>query len=251
LLAAMEETKPILRNTRVAVDTSVWPGAFKAYGISRDAIKVSLSTNILLIVITSFVSVTLNLLFKNSVVLNELLALIVASLFAGSRVYSTVAGLRGKRVEFGDAFRIGLSFTLKAFVLNLLVAISVVVSFILLIVPAFIVTPRLSLAQYFMVDQKMGILDSYKASWHATKGHVSKIWGVVGVTVLMCLPLITIVGVYVSVYFIFVFIVAIAVTMYLTFLYQAALSLLYLNVSQSILAPSSDSSLTPSDTPAA
>jgi hypothetical protein len=209
----MEELKPTSTELAPEANNSSWIGAFKAYAPSRDAIKVSLSANVWLFVVTVIVNLVINLIFKRVFVLNELLALLFASLFAGSRIYTTLAGVRGKRVEFGDAFGAGLTFMLKLFGLNVLVGLTLLGSLLLLVVPFFFITPRLSLASYFLVDQKMGILDSYKASWRATKGHSLKVWAIIGVTLLMCLPVITVIG--------------LVATIYLIFMYQAATTLLY------------------------
>ncbi|HUD10896.1 MAG TPA: YciC family protein [Candidatus Saccharimonadia bacterium] len=190
-----------------------WPGAFRAYGLSRDAVKKSLTTNLFIWVITLVVGGAMGVIFRKNVALNDLFAIIFAALVTGARVYTTVVGVRGQRVEVEDAFRVGLPFSLKLLVLDILVGLSIGLGLLLLIVPGLIVLARLSFAPYFMVDQNMGIMQSYKASWKASKGHAMKVWGIYGVTVLMCLPLLTIVG--------------IGVTVYLSFMYSAANALLY------------------------
>lgn len=58
-----------------------------------------------------------------------------------------------------------------------------------------------------------GVLDAYKASWAATRGHAMKVWGIAGVNCLMLLPVITIIG--------------IPVSLYLLFMYSAANAVLY------------------------
>jgi hypothetical protein len=42
----------------------------------------------------------------------------------------------------------------------------------------------------------MDAVEAYKASWNATKGHGSKIWGLIGVTALFALLMIVVIGVY-------------------------------------------------------
>jgi len=63
------------------------------------------------------------------------------------------------------------------------------------------------------VDQKLGVLEAYKASWHATKGNGGKIWAIFGVTLLMILPTVTVIG--------------FIATIYLTWMYSAVFALLY------------------------
>jgi predicted lipid-binding transport protein (Tim44 family) len=67
-----------------------------------------------------------------------------------------------------------------------------------------------------MIDKDMGVLEAYKASWHATKGHLGKLWGILGVGLLMALPAVTIIG--------------IVATVYLFFMYSAVGALFYLHL---------------------
>jgi hypothetical protein len=185
-----------------------WPGAFGAYKISSAAIMRSLATNIWLWVISFGGTILISFVFKNSVVfviLDQILAALLAALITGARIQTTVRGVRGKRVELSDALRVGGTFTLRLFVLNILVGLSVAVAFLLLIIPGLIVLPRLAFATYYMVDKNMGIIESYKASWHATKGHAKEIWGIYGVMLLMFLPVITIIGILLTVYWYFMY----------------------------------------------
>jgi hypothetical protein len=46
----------------------------------------------------------------------------------------------------------------------------------------------------------MDILDSIRASWDKTNGHVGKVYGIVGVNILMALLVITIIGIPVAIY---------------------------------------------------
>jgi hypothetical protein len=206
-----------------------WPGAFKAFGPSREAVGRNLSTLVLLVVVAFVGSFVLNAFQKgftpahpsSSQVFGSLAIAIVmqiiSSLFGafitGAQIKTYLAGVRGQRIEFGEAAKIGWPLIWNLFLLSLLVSLSVLAGLLLLIVPGFIILVRLILAPYFMVDQKLGVLDAYKASWNATKGHSGKLWGIIGVNVLMCLPVITIIG--------------ILVTIYLIFMYSAASALLY------------------------
>lgn len=111
----------------------------------------------------------------------------------------------------------------KMFLLNLLVILTVIGGLILLIVPGIIFGLRLSLAPYYLVDRKLDVMGAYKASWHATRGHLGKLWGIVGAALLMILPVVTIVG--------------IVATIYLLFMYGAAVAILYLHLSKHSAKP--------------
>jgi uncharacterized membrane protein len=89
--------------------------------------------------------------------------------------------------------------------LFILIALSIVASAVLFIIPVFFVLPRLALAYYFLIDKHMGVIEAYKASWHATKGNAGKVWGIIGATILMALLMITIIGIPFSIYFLIMY----------------------------------------------
>ncbi len=89
-------------------------------------------------------------------------------------------------------------------------------SFALLIIPFFIVAPRIFLAALYLIDKNMGPVESIKASWNDTRGHLGKIYGIFGVLILMALPIFTLIG--------------IPVSLYLFFMYQASSAILYLYI---------------------
>ena len=207
-----------------------WPGAFKLYGLSRRTILVSLSTLILLIVAGGVASFILSFLhptpsptasfvdalrqsFTGVALIVQIAGLLLSAFVTTARSYTVINSARGQRVGFNTALQKAVPLTLKVFVLSLLVGATYLVSFVLLIIPFFFVYPRLVLAQYFLVDQNLGILEAYRSSWKATKGNVGKVWGILGVGALMVLPVITILGA--------------IVTVYLLFMYSAAYALLY------------------------
>jgi hypothetical protein len=97
--------------------------------------------------------------------------------------------------------------------LTILITLSLIVSFLLLVIPFFFVLPRLTLAEYFLVDKNMGVIEAYKASWNATKGHSLKVWGIYGAGILMALLCVTVIG--------------IPVAFYLLIMYSAAFAVLY------------------------
>jgi hypothetical protein len=191
-----------------------WPGAFGVYKYSRAAVMLNVGTFVLLWVID-----LINGGIGRAGKVGSIVSIIISLLLTVTFICTQLASARGKKIDIGEAFNQGLPFVLKMFVLGILVGLSLAVSFILLIVPFLFVLPRLSLAHYYLIDKKMGILDAYKASWNETKGHAGKIWGVIGVSILMILPVITIVG--------------IIATIYLLFMYNVALALVYMHITKS------------------
>lgn len=206
----MEESHPTHKS---ATPISSWPGAFGVYAPSRDAVRRNLSTIVLLFVLSLAAGILVGIVFGRVWWLNQLVSAFVGAVLSGAQVFALIGSVRGRTVELPDAVNEGLSVFFKLFVLQLLVLLSVIGGLILLIVPGLIIIPRLSLASYFLIDKKMGILEAYQASWDATKGHSGKVWGIIGVLILMVLPSITIIG--------------IVLTAYWVVLYSAATALLY------------------------
>jgi len=112
----------------------------------------------------------------------------ILALIAGPGVIvMELMGTRKESITWDAALKQGLSIFWRYLGLTILTGIILVISFILLIVPFFIVAPRLMLAPYFLIDKKMGIIDSLKASWDAYKAHKGT-WGIIGVFILINLP---------------------------------------------------------------
>lgn len=209
--------------TQASSSVSEWPGAFGAFKPSREAIRRSLSTVVWLIVLDIIIAIVFSILFESvfnkvlGVWLNDIVNIVVSALFVSAQVFVYMSSLRGKRVELKESFTAAKPFWGRMILLQLLVLVTVIGGCILLIVPGIIFALRLSLSTYYLVDQNMGVMDAYKASWHATKGNLGKIWGLIGVGILMLLPSITIIG--------------IVATVYLTIMYSATFGMLYLYVS--------------------
>ncbi len=187
-----------------------WPGAFGIYKYSKQVIMLNLGTFLLLALISIAVGIVTGLL-KGFV--DDVIGFVVSVLISAGIILTLLAGIRKQHLSVKQAIKNGLPYLVKMVLLYLLSAIILVVSLLLLIVPFFIVLPRLVLAEYFLIDQKMGVVDSLKASWVATKDHVGKVWDIIGVNVLMMLLVFTIIG--------------IPVAIYLLIMYSAAWAVLY------------------------
>ena len=59
----------------------------------------------------------------------------------------------------------------NAVLANLLVGAIVIVGFFLLIIPGIYLACKLAFTPYLVVDQRMGVIEAVKESWHMTKGH--------------------------------------------------------------------------------
>lgn len=208
-----------------------WPGAFKIYKISKAAIMLNVGAMIGLVAIEiGLVILYLILLIVTRHSINrifiELPYDLVTFLFSGAVVYATIQGAKGNKITIGQAFSVALKKWVNLILASVLLGITVGASIVLLIIPFFFVFPRLLLTTYYVIDQDMGPVQALQASWDQTKGNVSKIYGIIGVGILIVLPVITIIG--------------ILLTWYLGFMYYAAFAILYLYIrgKQSGVAPS-------------
>ncbi len=204
-----------------------WPGAFGLVKPAREAMMRNLSTMIMLVLTTGLLSLVLNILLRRndwqSIVISELISFVVSAIIACAEIVTVLASLRGKQIDYNQAFKLGYPMWWKMLLLNIVVGLTVVGGLILLIVPGVYFALRLSLAQYYLVDRQMGVMEAYKASWHATKGHVGKVWGIIGVMFLMVLPIVTIIGILATIYLLFMFWPAMAMLyMYVSSRHQAA-----------------------------
>jgi hypothetical protein len=186
---------------------SVWPGAFGLYKYSKDAVMFNLQTIILIWLAGAVISAILQGISKNG---GGLLSSVVSALLSVAYVLTYLASIRGKKVEPQAVAKDSLPMFLNMFLLNLLVGLVVIGGLILFIVPGIIFAIKLSLAPFYLVDQKMGVMDAFKASWNATKGNMGILWGIVGASIVMFLPALTIIGIPVAIYFLVLYSAALA-----------------------------------------
>jgi hypothetical protein len=191
-----------------------WPGAFGAFKPSRAAIRINLGTLILLALCAIAVSLIASFATNRIILVGSIVSGVVSACFSVAFTYALLESVKGHPVDVKTAISTIGPLWWKMFLLDILVGLTVLGGLILLIVPGLIFATRLILARYYLVDQHLGVIEAYKASWHATKGNGGKIWGVFGVSLLFILPSITIIG--------------ILATIYLTVMYSAVFGLLYL-----------------------
>ena len=201
-----------------------WPGAFGLFKISREGVRENIGTLLALIVglyvFTIVIQLVLDAILGKSTaaIVDQPVTFVIGIWFGIAFVRVTLACARSKRVEIKDTLTSTSRLFFNMLLLEILLTLSIVGGLILLIVPGIIIGCRLSLAQYYLVDRDMEAIDAYKASWNATRGHVGKPLGIAGVSLLMVLPVVTIIG--------------IIATAYLLFMYSASGALLYLYLSK-------------------
>ena len=194
------------------VDTSVksskWPGAFGIYKISKSAITKNINAfigawiTIIVIWLIYSLSLNMNSLKKGGIhylfgVIYEILAFIISS----AVIFMTIESVKDKKTSFSQALTTIFPRIVNVIVVYVLVGLLSVLSFVLLIIPVFFVVPRIYMAIYFVLDKNMSPTAAIKASWIATDHHIGKVYGIIGVNLLILLPAITIIGILATVYF--------------------------------------------------
>jgi hypothetical protein len=192
-----------------------WPGFMGAYKYSKEAVKFNLGTVVILFLISTFAGIIPGLFDQNA---GNLISFVVTPFVSAASAYVFISGVRRKKVELGEASSVGFRFYLKMLGLTILIGLSLMLSLLALIIPFFFVLPRLLLANNFLVDKDQGVIEAYKSSWNATKGHALNIWGIIFLNAAMSLLFITIIG--------------IPVAIYLLIMYSAAFALLYVYLEQ-------------------
>lgn len=192
-----------------------WPGAFGAYKFSKSAVMLNLGPILVMSLIVFILGGGMQTAISNRVG-DSLVSLLVSSFTTGGLVVAYLGGVSGNKIEVGDSFSAGVKYFVNMLLLQILTAIALFISIIAFIIPFFFVFPRLVLSNYFLVDKNMGPVDALKASWDATKGHVGKVYGIVGASIAMALLVITIIGIPFAIYFLF--------------MYSAVLAVLYLYI---------------------
>lgn len=194
----------------------VWPGAFGLYAYSKRAIMTNLGTYIAVFVLSLVIGFLPSFVDEkaSAYVLVSVMANFIAVWFDAALVVIVLQSVKKRKISLDDSLQQGLTMFIKYFLQSLLIGLIAIACILCLIVPLFFILPRLALAQFYLFDKNMGIIESIKASWEATKGNVGKVWGIAGVTLLMALLLLTIVGIPFALYFLVMYGAAPAILYY-------------------------------------
>jgi hypothetical protein len=189
-----------------------WPGAFALYTHSRDVVRFNLWVVVIFFILGLLFNGLDRVLTDGAYGASILTNLIVIFLNLGITV-TVLAALDGRKLDLSDSLSQAFPMYLKYLAVTIVLTVISVVSFLLLIIPFFFVFPRIVLAPYYLVDQKLGIIESLQTSWRTSKDNFNKVWGIVGVNILFVLLMFTIVGIPFAIYFLL--------------MYQGAFPLLY------------------------
>jgi hypothetical protein len=200
-----------------------WPGAFGIYQISKAAVMKNFMTFLKLdIIFGIFYLFDFSLTGKaagneRAHIIGSIVLDLIAVLMYAVIVFAAIKSVNNEEIKVAQAFSAVINKSMNVVTVTIFIAVISLVSIFLLIIPAFFIIPRIYLSVYFVVDQNLNPIDAIKASWKATEGHLGKIYGVIGVNLLILLPIITLIGVLATVYFGFMYYAANAILyVYLT-----------------------------------
>lgn len=192
---------------------SQWPGAFGLYKYSKTAVMVNVWTLVGLMA----GAIVISLIFgsydrpakgeplRMGYVLAQLVSFFLSAWFSAATALTGIASVKRHKIDATEALQRAGQYLLPIATLSIVTALVAIASFVLLIVPFFFIVPRLILAPYYLLDQKLGVSDSLQASWNGTKGHLGKIYGLIGATLAMLLIILTIVGIPIAIYLVLMY----------------------------------------------
>jgi hypothetical protein len=215
LIMAQQTTTKTATTSAQLPKITEWPGAFGIYKYSKQAIMRNINTFIVLIVISTIINLLSNtiggskpsLLLFIATVISALLSVVIS--IALLVVY--LAGISNKQISVSEALNGISKYFVNYVVASIVAGAAALASFILFIIPAFFVIPRLVFTPFLVIDKNLGALDAVQTSWNMSKGHVGKVYGILGATIAMSLLALTIIGIPFAIYFVFMYGAATAV----------------------------------------
>jgi hypothetical protein len=219
-------TYPI-NSTSTSSEITDWPGAFGIYKSSKAAMLRNFNTFIWLAIILGvyylfYFAVTYTprhhkVIHPGAHFAESIIFDLISVFLSSTIIYASIRSVEGEQISVGEAFSAVANKAINIIVTGILVGIISTLSFVLFIIPAFFIIPRIYMSLYFVVDKNMNPIDAIKASWEATRDNVSKVYGVLGVNLLILLPIVTLIGILATVYFGFMYFAANAILyIYLT-----------------------------------
>ena len=170
------------------------PGAFSLFRPSYEAVLTNAWTFLALLLVplgTLMVAglsgngSNQNLGFSGLALLLVLVGSVFALLVAPALPFVQLKSVQGKEVAIGEAFQAGMQRFWRFYGLSILVTLLTIGGLLLLIVPGLIIMRRYFLAQFYLYDRDVGILEAMRLCAADSKPFSGAIWGVIGVTVLI------------------------------------------------------------------
>lgn len=192
-----------------------WPGAFEVYKLSKSFVEFNMNTLVSLVGILLgawIVYYILLIILPHSLAfVIEIIYDLVSVLVSSTVFYAALKSVRGVKISVSEVYSDVLEKWFNLIITSIICGVLVLISIVLLVIPVFFIAPRLVLAIYYVLDQNKSPVEAVQASWENTRGNVGKIYGLIGLTILIILPSITIIGILATIYFGFMFCAAYAI----------------------------------------
>jgi len=184
-----------------------WPGKMDSFRLVKPYVKyhfwdlfsvyaISLVSTIILRLLTSTI-------FSHRIVaslVTELLFFLLQTFFGTAIIAMYFAYLKNEDFTLKDAFKIASERFLSMAGLTVVTGVILLASFLALIIPFFIVFPRLYLAPYFLISHNLTVNEAIAASWETTRGNAMKVYGLWVIQVGLLLLCITVIGIPFAIY---------------------------------------------------
>lgn len=171
--------------------TGKWEGAFNAYGTAFKKLKENPEPALLFIGVYAVLAILSALMQGGQSYMDpdynsiEDLAYLV---FAIPLIGYGLSLADGKKITLGTFMQFKFRHLVFLIVATILYALIVGVSLLLLLIPAIWTIAWFYLASYPIVDKNMGPIAALKESKRLAKEHKGKVWGIIGVSILLAIP---------------------------------------------------------------
>ncbi len=170
---------------------TAWQGAWKAYGDAWELMRQNpkplltfLGIYLLLSIIGAILQDGKNFYdegYVNFADVTYLIFLLAMPIYGLSLV-------DGKKLSVGECFKFNLARYFSLLVASLLFVLIIFGSILLFIVPAIWTIAWFYLVSYPVIDKKAGPIQALKESKRLTQNNKAKVWGVIGVSVVLAIP---------------------------------------------------------------
>ncbi len=106
-----------------------------------------------------------------------LIGVIAYPIYAAGLVFFIASVIVGERIDTQTLWRLGAKFWLPYLIMSVLVGFTVVLGFILLIIPGVILAARYAFTEFELLLNELKPIDAMKNSWHITKNYM---WVILG-----------------------------------------------------------------------
>ena len=170
-----------------AVSANKWKGAFDAYDVAFNAIKKSPKFTLILTV-AAIVGYALSVLIQGQPEAGRiqwpLEYVLLAPILLVMPAYS-LAAADGKNPSFSNLYRRPLRTFVSLILAAVLAEILIALSLVLFIIPAIWTIAWFSFAGFVVMDKNMGPIKALKESKRLAQDHIGKVWGLIGVSLLL------------------------------------------------------------------